>query len=152
MFVMYNNYWLSILCNKLISVSSRAVIYIYLCVFFAYKCEAQIYFLAAWLLDSVGGDIHRGAFSGTFMRDFFHGWKEGDHTQQGCLSAMHTHVCVFVRTCTSLRAQAPFLWALLRGLPGMCFASCFVSVSPPPCCGSVAGSSGSSTPVLRQCY
>lgn len=70
----------------------------YSCIFFACKCAAQIY---SWLPDcqteSVGGDIHRGAFSGTFMRDFFHGWKEGDHTQQGCLSTMHIRVCVCVR-------------------------------------------------------
>lgn len=46
----------------------------YSCRFFVCKCAAQIYSrLPDCQTESVGGDIHRGAFSGTFMRDFFHG-------------------------------------------------------------------------------
>lgn len=36
-------------------------------------------------------------------------------------------LCVFVRAHVSPSVQAPFLWAPLRGLPGVCFGSCFVS-------------------------
>lgn len=43
-------------------------------------CVNVKYRYISWLPDcqteSVGGDIHRGAFSGTFMRDFFP-WLKG---------------------------------------------------------------------------
>lgn len=61
------------LYNKLVSVSLCMYICMYL--FFLHVNVKPRYI--SWLPDcqteSVGGDIHRGAFSGTFMRDFFHG-------------------------------------------------------------------------------
>lgn len=85
--------------------------------------------------ESVGGDIHRGAFSGTFVRDFFHGWKEGDHTVR--LPQRYAHVCVFV-ACMYEPAHSGTLplsahtWAA-RGV--FCFVFCF----------------GEPSPVLRKC-
>lgn len=110
-------------------------VHLYVCVsFFACKCEAQIYFLAAWLTESVGGDIHRGAFSGTFMRDFFPWLKGGwPHTVRLPMCT-HVHVCACMyvpRRSGALPLSAPTLAA--RGV--LCFVFCF----------------GEPSPVLRKC-
>lgn len=139
------------LYNKLVSVSLCVYICMFLCGSFACKCEAQIYFLAAWLRQKAWEVIFIEVLLVGLLWETFSMAERRVTTQWGCLSATHTCVCL-LHACTSLRTQAPFHWALLRGLPGVCFASCFVSESPPPCCGSVAGSSGSSPPVLRQCH
>lgn len=51
-----------------------------LCIFCVCVCINVKPRYISWLPDcqteSVGGDIHRGAFSGTFMRDFFP-WLKG---------------------------------------------------------------------------
>lgn len=74
-------------------------------------------------------------------------------THSKVASAPCTHVCVCVCACT--QACAPRRPSSERSYVGcqgcvFCFVFCF-GESPPPCCGSVAGSSGSSPPVLRQC-
>lgn len=83
------------------------------------KCETQIYCIS-WLPDcqteSVGGDIHRGAFSGTFMRDFFPLLKGGwPHTVR---FAWTLYAWVFL---SDLPLSAP-TWAA-RGVFGIAF--CF---------------------------
>lgn len=137
------------------SVFPNAYMYVHVFFFSSFVCvlmwSTDIFLGCLTFRQSVGGDIHRGAFSGTFMRYFFP-WLKGGWPHTVRLPQLCALACVFVRAHTSLSVHAPFLWAPLCGLPGVCFASCFVLESPPPCCGSVAGRSGSSPPVLRQCH
>lgn len=72
----------------------------YLCLFLSVNVKPRY---ISWLPDcqteSVGGDIHRGAFSGTFMRDFFPWLKRRLTTHSKVASALHTHARLGPRVC-----------------------------------------------------
>lgn len=69
-------------------------------------------------------------------------------THSKVASAPCTHVYVLARTPGRPSSERSYV-----GCQGcvFCLVFCF-GESPPPCCGSVAGSGGSSPPVLRQCH
>lgn len=75
----------------------------------------------------MGGDIHRGAFSGTFMRGFFSMAKRRVTTHSKVASAACTRVCVFARALRRAHPGALPLSAPTWAARGVFSASCFVS-------------------------
>ena len=113
----------------------------YLCLFLSVNVKPRY---ISWLPDcqteSVGGDIHRGAFSGTFMRDFFPWLKRRLTTHSKVASALCTHarvgLCVCVCAYEPVRSGALPLSAPTWAARGVfCFVFCF----------------GEPSPVLRKC-